>query len=104
MVTLNAQGSGRYFGATFLGLWLCGWLAGECFGLWLLGNAAVAMISGDGLGSGPIRIQPGAAIAIGGFVVLWLTIWTIGGIAALHEFFRLLCGEDRMSSGGSGLL
>lgn len=102
MVTLNAQGSGRYFGAAFLGLWLCGWLAGECFALWLLGNAVVSLMSG-GTGSGTIRLTQGGAIAMGGFVVLWLTIWTIGGIAAMTEFFRLLCGEDRMSSEGGGL-
>ncbi len=102
MVTLNARGSGRYFGAAFLGIWLCGWVAGEGFALWLLGNAAVALMSG-GSGSGTIRISQGGALAMGGFVLLWLVIWTLGGMAAMTEFFRLLCGEDRMSSEGGGL-
>ncbi len=56
-----------------------------------------------GSGSGTIRISQGGALAMGGFVLLWLVIWTLGGMAAMTEFFRLLCGEDRMSSEGGGL-
>ena len=103
MVTLRATGVGRYFTAGFLGLWLCGWLAGECLGLWFLGNSLVALMSGDALGSGPIHIAPGAALAIGGFLLLWLAVWTLGGIAAMMEFFRLLCGVDQISAEGGGL-
>lgn len=101
MVTLRPHGSGRFFSASILGLWLIGWLAGECFGLWLLGNALVALISGSD--SGPVHLKQGPAVAVGGFVLLWLTIWTIGGLGAMTEFFRLICGEDRVSGENGGL-
>jgi hypothetical protein len=101
MVTLRPHGSGRFFAASFLGLWLCGWLAGECFALWLLANAMVSLMSGAD--SGPVHLKQGPAVAIGGFVLLWLTVWTIGGIAAMTEFFRLICGEDRVSAESGGL-
>jgi hypothetical protein len=29
--------------------------------------------------------------------VVWLALWTFGGIAALHEFFRLLWSVDRLA-------
>ena len=103
MVTLRARGVGRFFTAGFLGFWLCGWLAGECFAIWFLGNAASALMSGDGLGSGPIRITSGTALGIGAFLLLWLAIWTLGGIAAMMEFFRLVCGVDEIQAEGGGL-
>ena len=100
MVTLNPRGSGRYFGAAFLGFWLCFWLAGEGFALWILGNLVVALMSG---GPGFFRLSQVGAVLIGGMAFLWFAIWTMGGIAAMTEFFRLVCGEDRMSSEGGGL-
>jgi hypothetical protein len=96
MVTLRPHGSARFFSATFLGLWLCGWLAGECFALYMLGNAAVSLISGSD--SGPMHLKQGSALAMGGFVLIWLTVWTVAGLAAMTEFFRLICGEDRVSA------
>jgi hypothetical protein len=101
MVTLRPHGSGRFFTASILGLWLCGWLAGECFALWLLGNAMVALMSGAD--SGPVHLKQGPAAAIVGFVLFWLTIWTVGGLAAMTEFFRLICGEDRVNAENGGL-
>ncbi len=103
MVILRSRGFSRYFAAAFLGAWLCGWAFGEVLALWLLGNGASAVMSGTGLGSGPIRIGTGPAIGVGLFLLLWLTFWTIGGIAALTELSRLLWGEDRIQAEGGGL-
>lgn len=103
MVTLRARGASRFFAAGFLGIWLSGWAAGEGFALWLLANGVCALMAGTALGSGPIRLKEGPAIAIGGFLLLWLAIWTVGGMAALTEFFRLLWGEDRIGAEGGGL-
>jgi hypothetical protein len=102
MVALRPHGSGRFFTASILGLWLCGWLAGECFALWLLGNAMVALMSGAD--SGPVHLKQGPAAAIVGFVLFWLTVWTVGGLAAMTEFFRLACGVDRVNAENGGLL
>src|SRR5882672_8533619 len=104
MVTLRPQGFFRFIPATFLGLWLCGWTAGEGVALWFLGNGVCALMSGGALGSGPIRIQQGAAFGVGAFLLLWLAIWTVAGIAAMQEFFRLIAGEDRISSESAGLV
>ncbi|HYQ88022.1 MAG TPA: hypothetical protein VEU09_00165 [Candidatus Binatia bacterium] len=103
MVTLRPHGPGRFFAAAFLGVWLCGWAFGEGYALWLLANGACALLSGTALGSGPIRIGTGPFLGVGAFLIVWLVIWTIGGMAALQEFFRLLCGEDRLLAEGGGL-
>src|SRR5690349_18108165 len=103
MVILKAHGAGRFFAAAFLGLWLCGWAFGEGYAIWILGNGACALLSGTAFGSGPIRIGTGPFFGVGAFLVAWLVIWTIGGTAALQEFFRLLCGEDRLQAEGGGL-
>jgi hypothetical protein len=103
MVTLRPRGGGRFFAATFLGVWLCGWAFGEGYVLWLLANGACALLSGTALGSGPIRIGTGPFLGVGAFLVAWLVVWTIGGMAAMQEFFRLLCGEDRLLAEGGGL-
>jgi hypothetical protein len=31
------------------------------------------------------------------FLLVWLTIWTVGGVAAIKELLRSLAGEDRIS-------
>ena len=103
MVSLRSCGPMRFVGAGFLLFWLCGWLAGECFALWFLGNGLVAVMSGSPFLSGKSPVQLGPAIAVGGFLLLWLGLWTVGGIAAIREFLRLVAGEDRLSAEGGGL-
>jgi hypothetical protein len=103
MVSLKAYGPMRFFAAGFLLFWLCGWLAGECFALWFLGNGLVAIISGTPFLSGKSPVQVGPAIAVGAFLLLWLALWTVGGIAAISEFLRLVAGEDRLSAEGGSL-
>jgi len=103
MVILRPQGFFRFIPAAFLGLWLCGWAAGEGVALWLLGNGLVCLMSGMPIGSGSARLGSGPTLAVGGFLILWLAVWTIAGIAAMTEFFRLVWGEDRIQAEGGGL-
>ena len=49
---LQRRGAGRYVSAAFLGAWLCGWLMGECFALWVLIRGAVALLPGEPLKMG----------------------------------------------------
>lgn len=96
LARFRACGVGRFFSSGFLIFWLCGWAVGEAFALWLLGNGAVALMSGEPLSSGRAPLQPGPALLIGAFVLFWLALWTVGGVAAIAEVLRLLWGEDRL--------
>ncbi|WP_216919024.1 hypothetical protein [Synechococcus sp. CCAP 1479/9] len=85
-------GPGRFFVAAFLSLWLCGWLAGEVFALWVLWRILGAfLVSGEG-----------AALPAALFLVLWLSLWTFGGAAALREVLRVLWSEDRLTVAADG--
>ena len=103
MISLKSYGPMRFVAAGFLLFWLCGWVAGECFALWFLGNGLVALMSGTPFLSGRSPVPLGPAIAVGLFLLLWLALWTVGGIAAISEFLRLVAGEDRLSVEGGGL-
>ena len=104
MVTLKPRGMARFVTAAFLLFWLCGWAAGEGFALWLLANGVYALMSGMPLGSASAPLQMGPAIAIGCFLVFWLAMWTLGGVAAMAALFRMLWAEDRLLAEGGGLV
>ncbi len=86
------QGPGRFFVAAFLSFWLCGWLAGEVFALWVLWR-----ILGEFLASGE-----GVALPVALFLLVWLSLWTLGGAAALRELLRALWSEDRLTVAADG--
>jgi hypothetical protein len=96
LASLKPGGLGRFFSSAFLIFWLCGWAAGEFFAFWLLGNGLVALMSGAPLAPGRAPLPPGLTLAAGGFLLLWITLWTVGGVAAIAEVLRLLWGEDRL--------
>ena len=98
------RGAGRFLSAGFLTVWLCGWAVGEGFALLLLGNGIYALVTGSpAMGSAePIRLGP--ALAVGAFLVVWLTIWTIGGVMAFRELLRTVWAEDRLVLGRESLL
>jgi hypothetical protein len=102
-VRLKPRGAGRFFASGFLIFWLCGWAAGEVLALWVLVRGAISLITGEALGSEGGPVAPGPAIAVGVFMVVWLTLWTIGGICAIRELLKMLWAEDRIST-ASGLL
>lgn len=90
------RGVGRFAGAAFLSLWLCGWAAGETFALFMLGHGIYSLITGrPALGSDQ-PLQLGPALAVGCFLAVWLTIWTLGGVMAIRELLRSLWAEDRL--------
>jgi hypothetical protein len=99
--TLRPAGVLRYFTALFLLVWLAGWAAGEAFALGFLA-LLVRSVIGSAIGRAwPI---PGGDWIVGGaagfmllFLLVWLTLWTVGGVAALRELLRSIAGEDRIS-------
>jgi hypothetical protein len=75
------MGCARFPAAAFLVFWLCGWAAGEIF-------VTLALL-GLFFGVGPFPVN-GMNAGIGAFLLLWLTLWTFGGIAAMAQLYRLL--------------
>ena len=93
-VRLRPRGLGRFVTAAFLSVWLCGWTAGEGFALYMLYGMARAALTGE-----PMRGTPrsmAAALAIGGFLLLWVSLWTLGGVMAIRELLRSVWAEDRI--------
>jgi hypothetical protein len=101
---LRRRGVGRYFSAAFLGVWLCGWLIGEFLALYILIHGGFALLAGKPFGPDQDPLELTAAVAAGAFVLVWLALWTLGGIAAGTELLRELWGEDRLAVTPDGLL
>ncbi len=100
---LKPQGAGRFVSAAFLLFWLCGWAVGEGFALWILGKGASALLTGESPADGGAPLEAGPAVAFGAFLLLWLALWTLGGIAAMGAVLRLLWSEDRLIAHAGGL-
>jgi hypothetical protein len=99
--SLRPSGIGRYFGAAFLVFWLGGWAVGEVLALGFL-ILLVRSVVGTMVGAAwPIPggdwIAGGAAGFVFLFLIIWLTLWTFGGVAAIKELLRSLAGEDTVS-------
>jgi hypothetical protein len=107
LVILHPRGAGRFVAAAFLLFWLCGWAFGECSAVWILAYGAVALMSREpfraGLASGRSLLQIGPVLAAGAFLILWLFLWTLGGIVAIGRLFQLVWAEDRLLVEGGGL-
>jgi hypothetical protein len=105
--SLRASGIVRYINATFLVVWLAGWALGEVVALGFL-IMLIRSVVGSAAGL-PWPIPGGDWIAGGaaGFVLLfllvWLTLWTVGGLAAFNELLRSLAGEDHISVQPAGV-
>jgi hypothetical protein len=72
----------HWFLMLFLPLWLCGWFMGET-------SAIHELVKGDG--------------GAGMFLVVWLTMWTVGGAIALLTLAWTIAGKEVLAV-GSGLL
>ena len=68
----------------------------------MLFKGMIALVGGEPLGDG--SDSPGPTVLVGGFLLLWLTLWTIGGIAAIHAFLRSVWAEDRLQAQGGRLV
>ena len=82
-------------------VWLGGWALGEAFALGFLILLIRSAVGGAVGISWPI---PGGDWIVGGaagffllFLIVWLTLWTVGGVLAIKELVRSLAGEDRVS-------
>src|SRR5215469_780872 len=95
-VVLRSTGFPRFFGAGFLGVWLTGWFVGETFALWMLTAGAWSFLTGHPPGAKHEPVSLGVAVAGGLFLIFWLGLWTVGGVAAIWEFLRLICSKDRI--------
>lgn len=93
---LQSRGADRYVSGAFLAFWLCGWAVGESLVLFLLIKGAWALLTGTPPEPGRAPLDAGPALMTGLFLLVWLTLWTVGGIAAAMEMLRLLWGEDRI--------
>ncbi len=67
----------------FLGVWLAGWVMGELTTL------------EEFLMRGPRRLE--------GYVLLWLILWTVGGVFAVYMWLWMLVGKERILMGTSAL-
>lgn len=100
---IRPRGITRYFGAAFMGIWLCAWAVGELFTLAILVGGIWALVTGAPLHPSMPEIEGGTTLPVGGLLLLWLTLWTYGGISALWTFLRMLWGEDRIIVHTDGL-
>jgi len=82
--------SRRYwFVILFLSFWLCGWAVGE-----------VMVASGLVLGAMGGLGDEAAGLGAGAFLLIWLTFWTIGGLAALYFLLWQLVGREIITIDG----
>jgi hypothetical protein len=105
--TFRATGIARYIGALFLIVWLAGWAIGEALALGFLIMLIRSVIGSIAGMSWPVPggewIAGGAAGFVFLFLVVWLALWTFGGLAAINEVLRSLAGEDRISAEPAGI-
>jgi len=95
-LSLSPQGRGRLAPAFFLLIWLCFWAVGELMVLAILFSGLIGLLTGGTILGQEIPSEIGLILFAGGFLFIWLILWTIGGWAAFHELFRLLWAEDRI--------
>jgi hypothetical protein len=101
---LRPRGVGRYSTALFLAVWLCGWALGEVLALWFLVKGAISLVTGEPPSPDSEPPSLGPAVAKGFFVMIWLSLWTVGGILAIRELFTSLWSEDRIVADPGGLV
>jgi hypothetical protein len=98
--SFRPSGIGRYFIAAFLLLWLVGWAVGEGVALFAVAAILLKLIGGAPPGM-PAWFDNPVGSGVVAFVILflglWLTFWTVGGIAAWTHFIRSLWGEDTIA-------
>ena len=104
--SLRPVGWGRYIDVVFLGVWILGWAVGEVVGLALFGGllaVQVAGVFGTALSFAPRLAPDGSAPFFLLGLLVWLTLWTVGGVGALTHFLRSLAGQDRVAVSSTGL-
>ncbi len=102
VVELRARGIGRWITALFLGAWLVGWALGEGFAISILLSALSPSLGSRIHGLPRVPAGP-AGLAMAGFVLLWLALWTLGGASAMFAVLTSLWGCDRIEFDASGI-
>ena len=106
-VSLRPSGISRYFAAAFLSLWLVGWVIGETFALGMLGMLLGSLSGAISEQHLPLSAGEWLSSGAAGFVILfllvWVTFWTVGGIAAITQLLRTLAGADDISVHAGGI-
>ena len=87
----------------FVGFWLCGWAAGECFGGWFLWNTLRVLVRSYSQQAVDMAVEattrpaadgaPWGAWVTAAFMGVWLVGWTMGGIGAMYQMASLLRGR-----------
>lgn len=105
--SLKPGGIARYFAAVFLSVWLAGWLLGEVFAAGFLILLMRSVLGSVADWSWPIPggdwIAGGAAGFVFLFVLIWLALWTFGGVAGSPCCFaawpeRIWCQRSHRAS------
>ncbi|MCT0211558.1 MAG: hypothetical protein DCF18_02190 [Cyanobium sp.] len=85
------RGPARFAVGGFLTLWLGGWAAGEVFVLFTLSR-----LLREWTGAGPMDMSVGKAAAVTAFLLLWVSLWTMGGVMAIREWLRCFWADERL--------
>jgi hypothetical protein len=95
----------RFLGSGFLCVWLTGWAVGEAFVLTRLGTGASALLGKLVAGEADrlFGMTVTKALLVGLFLAVWLALWTLGGVAAMHRLAQLLWGVETIQVGGGNL-
>jgi hypothetical protein len=97
---LHPRGFGRVIDAIFMTAWLAMWVLGEIAALTLMGVTIVSQVAPILSLSLPPSLptvnDPGVASGFLLFGTVFLTMWTVGGIAAGKHLLRNVAGEDRV--------
>lgn len=95
-IRLRATGAIRIFPIAFLLFWLAGWAVGEVTVCVALGKGVWAFFHPADVGPERASGVNIPTLGTGIFLLIWLTFWTTGGLAALTYLLRLLCGKIRI--------
>jgi hypothetical protein len=104
--SLRPAGWARYLEVVFLGIWIVGWFVFELAGLALLGGLLAGVLAAAVSVPVPFasRLAPdGSAPFFLLFILFWLVLWTVGGVAALTHFLRSMAGRDVIAVSPGGL-
>lgn len=97
---LHPRGFGRFIDAFLMSCWLVIWAAGELAAVSLLCTTIVSLIAAilplPLPESFPLVSDLGVASGFLLFGALFLTMWSVGGMAVSKHLFRNVAGEDRV--------
>jgi hypothetical protein len=102
-LVFRPRGAGRFVQVAFLSIWLVAWAVGETFALFLLGHGIWALWTGSPAMGQEEPLGWGIALAVGSFLIVWLSLWTLGGVMAMQEWLRLVWARHRLRVSAGGI-